>query len=1014
MKVGKWLHYTIIFLLIFTWVFSGWPQIFNNPIFPPTVEEAKAASVTRANTVEFMGGYYSGNGTTGLNSNTDQTFSTFNFRLAEDSVDIKHAFIAVYIYFEAYANNSGNYTGWELAFDVCEETCTATAFSGSGNVNVVDSTVVAYDETEGNYVRLLMDVTSETQLAAYTGSYTEVEAQIGFRVNRSAAVNSIASAAAKLFVTYEYAASSESFTNTVVYPLDSNGSGDQGSYRSDMATVCTKNSTCPTLAYNMEISELGQRIDAWFDINYQRDTGSASDRTINVNIQEDGDPDTDSANFIDESANGGGQGHSKDIFYSVDQDVNWTGGASGFAENSAQNLEFYASDGDYSIIGGMVYETYMASTSAATKTKTVRYPLGEINPNLTTTEITKSVQVYLPEDGVDVKSAFVRVVSSLGNSGANDISVRTKVGSNASSSQWAYTSDAPSSNTNNDIEIIHIIASSDYTKLETASATSSVQINVSTQLSDVTRSGGTSGELIITYTYTGETYGYLTSLTHFAGMQTTAPSQSYSTSAGLIDLTSPEVTGTKTVRGAALEFSWTISASDGTAGTADRLAGANLTKSPTGCSASNTFTAQDDAANTKQRLFKDVTSVIDDLDATYTACYSNNGSGDPSNGGAKHSGILYYIYQLDVPNFDQVVWKWFGNYNGTEVNMALANQNASTTLASSGDQFRLRLLIHVTNGSSTEDIFKLQFATSTVGGCDTSFSGETYYDVSPSAGYIRFYDNASPADSDLLTSTTTDPTHGSDTIVNQTYEEANNFTVTSTIVIGNDGKWDFSLVDNSAPADTTYCFRVVKFDNTLLDTYTEIPEIQTASAGGVLSIGIVDSGGSPVATPSSTMSAISLGFGCQTSSGTLGVNYERIRVTNTTANPQWSLTISTSTTAYWDGVTADYDFNDAAGTPQGCSDGGGDADGLAGQMSIDPSGGINIPQGGCSTTGITFGSGDYFGETTTSTITLSTASGGADTGCYWDLTDMDISQQVPAEQDINNYSLYMVITVTAI
>ena len=41
---------------------------------------------------------------------------------------------------------------------------------------------------------------------------------------------------------------------------------------------------------------------------------------------------------------------------------------------------------------------------------------------------------------------------------------------------------------------------------------------------------------------------------------------------------------------------------------------------------------------------------------------------------------------------------------------------------------------------------------------------------------------------------------------------------------------DFVLEDYSAPTSTTYCFRMVKDDGSLLDTYSVIPEITTASA----------------------------------------------------------------------------------------------------------------------------------------------------------------------------------------
>src|SRR3989338_10654212 len=93
--------------------------------------------------------------------------------------------------------------------------------------------------------------------------------------------------------------------------------------------------------------------------------------------------------------------------------------------------------------------------------------------------------------------------------------------------------------------------------------------------------------------------------------------------------------------------------------------------------------------------------------------------------------------------------------------------------------------------------FKLQFAQQS-GTCDTAFVGETYADVT-AATVIAYNDNLTPADGATLTANASDPTHGADTIVNQTYEELNNFTNSvAAIPSAQDGKWDFSLKDNGA------------------------------------------------------------------------------------------------------------------------------------------------------------------------------------------------------------------------
>lgn len=96
---------------------------------------------------------------------------------------------------------------------------------------------------------------------------------------------------------------------------------------------------------------------------------------------------------------------------------------------------------------------------------------------------------------------------------------------------------------------------------------------------------------------------------------------------------------------------------------------------------------------------------------------------------------------------------------------------------------------------TNEQDFKLQFAQKS-GTCDTAFSGETYADVT-TATVIAYNDNTTPTDGTALTANANDPIDSGRTIVNQDYEEANNFTNTeAAISSGQDGKWDFSLKDN--------------------------------------------------------------------------------------------------------------------------------------------------------------------------------------------------------------------------
>ncbi|MFH0952381.1 MAG: hypothetical protein V1838_04305 [Patescibacteria group bacterium] len=181
---------------------------------------------------------------------------------------------------------------------------------------------------------------------------------------------------------------------------------------------------------------------------------------------------------------------------------------------------------------------------------------------------------------------------------------------------------------------------------------------------------------------------------------------------------------------------------------------------------------------------------------------------------------------------------------------------------------------------------------------------------------------------------------------------------------------------------------------------------------GSLSVDIVDSGGGSVSSPSMAMSAITFSFSDQSASGTFGVASEKIRVSNTTASAQWTLSVAADggSTDFWDSAGTDYDFND----PTASAGDGGDADSLGGQMTVDASGGTITPEGGCSNTGLTLGSSASFSEGVTDSITLLTAGATAGTSCYWDLTDISISQTIPPEQPAaSDYNIDMTVSVVA-
>jgi len=200
----------------------------------------------------------------------------------------------------------------------------------------------------------------------------------------------------------------------------------------------------------------------------------------------------------------------------------------------------------------------------------------------------------------------------------------------------------------------------------------------------------------------------------------------------------------------------------------------------------------------------DTADELRNLDIEFTS--SDTGGAD-----AVHFDYVRLNVVYEVPTLEQSAFRFFEPNNGLGVgDNPLAGNNATTTIPTAQGQFRLRALLHVGTATSTVGTqdYVLQYAQMS-GTCDSSYSGETYADVTDTTD-IAFYDNAGPTSGQTLTSTTTDPTHSSDNKVSQMYTESNYATTTAQIAPGKDGLWDFSLVaSSSAPAGTTYCLRLL-------------------------------------------------------------------------------------------------------------------------------------------------------------------------------------------------------------
>ena len=173
---------------------------------------------------------------------------------------------------------------------------------------------------------------------------------------------------------------------------------------------------------------------------------------------------------------------------------------------------------------------------------------------------------------------------------------------------------------------------------------------------------------------------------------------------------------------------------------------------------------------------------------------------------------------------------------------------------------------------------------------------------------------------------------------------------------------------------------------------------QTITAG-TISTDIRSASNVVVVNPTFSMSSVTLSTSQQTSTGVFGTNDKRISVDNPGgANNGWTLTLNATTpgTGKWTDGGKSYKYNGTA------------ADG---RLTVDPSTGTVTPVVGTAT-GVTKGSSMAFSGT--NPVTLMSASASADAIWNGYITGVNLTQDIPAGQQVGTYTLPMTQTVAAI
>lgn len=385
-------------------------------------------------------------------------------------------------------------------------------------------------------------------------------------------------------------------------------------------------------------------------------------------------------------------------------------------------------------------------------------------------------------------------------------------------------------------------------------------------------------------------------------------------------------------------------------------------------------------------------------------------------------------YTQYSPSFNQSGYRWFVNTDsvsggniGVGAPLRGVAQNTPTSVLNGTAIIRLRLLLQVAGALASNQggfAFKLQYAPRGPDNlCDSSWSGETYADVTTSSA-IAYADNPNAIDGRLLTASVDDPVQPGYTTILQEYNEVNDTTVRNSIQNGQIGLWDFALYNRSATPSTTYCFRMVNADNTLLSAYSRVAQIDVPADGGASSY-FVDWSGSGIVNPYFSMSTLSYMSVCQTSTVKFfelaGVKLRVQQINNTRSG--WSVAIAAThgaTSTWEDGWSGYfYDFNDPSGSPPGCSPGA-DGDMYAGQLTLDLSQMGVAPVTQCTTDGLTVNKSIVpYSSGVVDSITLVSMASPYPTDCAWDVYNIGASQTVPAHQEAGNYEMSLTITTTA-
>src|SRR3989339_455045 len=564
--------------------------IFSRTAVLALILAATSFAGTRIKTIEYsFGSYYSA---TNVASGAAWTPSSVNVYIPETTRTIRSAWLE----FEGVLSTSANITGLDINFD-----------AGASASTVRDPITGTYLFPTGEASRFYAKADVTTAITALTNQqYTASVTVTGPTINGHSL---------KLYITYEYDDTFSIQIKTVRFPL----------YYDVNIAAATSALGAQTKAYSYRADIADSNVvvrQQWFEVRgYRQSGGSTTDGSLNVKITGQG---SGSSTYILD----GGLKDSYDFKF-LDHQGNT--GLTGFTINSNQSLDITWTQNSLNMLSGECVVTYECDNNSATKTKTVRYILGQL---VSGAGAGVSDNIYLEEEGVSVSRIYALIFGNYDNTTASNIVLDSAIGG-FGVTQRAYSMVVTAAQVSG-FSFLHDLSEQ---KVNFSSGDA-----VSITFGDNARAGGYGVELIITYNYTGESKKFTNSYSIFTGRSVdgfnTSSNQTFNTWFPYWYSTN---NGTLTLRNAGLRAEitqGTVSGGNSTTGDYTTTQGINSTSTQTVSHRTNTETHGDSV------VYKNAGQITE---ATTSAIANYSINANAASFGSVFNGTYSYFFPPKPP-----------------------------------------------------------------------------------------------------------------------------------------------------------------------------------------------------------------------------------------------------------------------------------------------------------------------------------------------------------------------------